>query len=88
MEVPIIKIGNSKGIILSKTILERYGIEDKIELIMEENHMKLKQVAPPRLGWDEAFKGMHDKGEDRLLDDDILDDDILDDDLTDEWEWK
>lgn len=83
MEVPIIKIGNSKGIILSKTILERYGIEDKIELIMEENHMKLKPVAPPRLGWDEAFKEVHDKGEDRLLDDDILDDD-----LTDEWEWK
>ncbi|MFN5384981.1 MAG: AbrB/MazE/SpoVT family DNA-binding domain-containing protein, partial [Bacteroidota bacterium] len=29
MEIPIIKIGNSKGIRLSKTILEKYNITDK-----------------------------------------------------------
>lgn len=33
MELPIINIGNSKGIRLSKTILEKYEIGDKIELI-------------------------------------------------------
>jgi antitoxin MazE len=47
MEVPIINIGNSKGIIISKTILERYGFTDKIELVMEENHLELKPVKPP-----------------------------------------
>ena len=33
MELSIINIGNSKGIRLSKTILEKYNIQDKIELI-------------------------------------------------------
>lgn len=36
MEVSIIKIGNSKGFRLSKTILERYNITDKMELILEK----------------------------------------------------
>ena len=83
MEVPIIKIGNSKGIILSKTILEEYGFEDKIEIMMEENHIVLKPVTPPRQGWDEAFKEMHERGDDELFNDDILDDDVIE-----PWDWK
>jgi antitoxin MazE len=31
MEVSIIKIGNSKGIRFSKTILEKYNLRDKVE---------------------------------------------------------
>lgn len=77
MEVSIINIGNSKGILLSKTILEKYGFEGKIKIIMKQDHVELKAVSPPRSGWDEAFKEMHERGEDELLLDDILDDDIL-----------
>jgi antitoxin MazE len=83
MEVPIIHIGNSKGILLSKTIREKYGFVDKIEITMKENHLELKPVVPPRQGWDEAFKEMHERDEDVLLDQDILDDDLIED-----WEWK
>jgi len=83
MEVPIINIGNSKGIILSKTILEKYGFQDKIKIIMDENHLELKPVIPLRHGWDEAFKEMHERGDDQLLIDDILDDDLIE-----PWEWK
>ena len=83
MRVQVIKIGNSKGIILSKTVLERYGFEDKIEITMKEGHLELKPASPPRQGWDEAFKRMHELGDDELIIDDVLDDDFLD-----EWEWK
>ena len=77
MEVSIINVGNSKGILLSKTILEKYGFLDKIELIMKQDHLELLPVKPPRQDWDEAFKEMHERGEDELLFDDILDDDII-----------
>ena len=77
MEITIINVGNSKGILLSKTILEKYGFVDKIELTMKQNHLELKPVTPPRQGWDEAFKEMHERGEDKLLIDDVLDDDLL-----------
>ena len=39
MEVSIIKIGNSKGFRLSKTLLEKYNIKDKVELILERTKL-------------------------------------------------
>jgi antitoxin MazE len=42
MELSVINIGNSKGIRLSKTILEKYNIHDKIELILEKGFIVLK----------------------------------------------
>jgi len=74
MELSVINIGNSKGIRLSKTILEKYSISDKIELIMEKGYIILKPKAEPRKGWDKAFKKMHENGDDQLLMDDVFDD--------------
>ena len=42
MDVPVIKIGNSKGIRLSKMLLEKYNIKDKVEIILEKGYMILK----------------------------------------------
>jgi antitoxin MazE len=33
MKVPIVPIGNSKGIRLSKTLIEKYDLRDSVELI-------------------------------------------------------
>lgn len=74
MEISIIQIGNSKGIRLAKTVLERYDITDKVELIFKEGFLILKPVKKPREGWDEAFKKMAERGDDELLIDDIFED--------------
>lgn len=74
MELSVINIGNSKGIRLSKTILEKYSINDKIELILEKGYIILKPKAEPRKGWDNAFKKMHENGDDQLLIDDLFED--------------
>jgi antitoxin MazE len=80
MQLPVIKIGNSKGIRLSKSLLERYNIRDRIELILEKGRIILKPVPEPRQGWDEAFHQMHSNGED-----DLLIPDVFDDETTEEW---
>ena len=80
MQLPVIKIGNSKGIRLSKSLLERYNIRDRIELILEKGRIILKPVPEPRQGWDEAFRQMHSNGEDSLLIPDVFDDET-----TEEW---
>lgn len=77
METSIIKIGNSKGLRLSKTILEKYKIKDKVELILEKGHIVLKPVHAPRKNWEEQFKAMRENQDDRLLVDDVLDDEVL-----------
>lgn len=74
MELSIINIGNSKGIRLSKTILEKYNIQDKIELILEKGFIVLKPKAEPRKDWEKAFQEMHKNGDDQLLFDDVFDD--------------
>ena len=77
MELSIINIGNSKGIRLSKTILEKYSISDKIEVILEKNYIILKPRPEPRKGWEKAFKKMHENGEDQLLMNDVFEDETF-----------
>ncbi|HAH54838.1 MAG TPA: MazF family transcriptional regulator [Flavobacterium sp.] len=72
MEAAIIKIGNSKGLRLSKTILEKYNIKDKIEVILEMGQIILKPIESPRKNWEEAFKKMNAEGDDELLIDDVF----------------
>ena len=78
MEQKIIKIGNSKGLLLSKTIIKRYNIKDKVELIFEKGYIVLKPVSQPRKDWEKAFKEMNKNGDDKLLVDDIFEDENLD----------
>lgn len=78
MEVSIIKIGNSKGLRLSKSILEKYQIKDKVEVILEEGQIVLKPIDQPRKGWDQAFRKMHESGDDELLIDDVFEDESFD----------
>lgn len=81
MEVSVVRIGNSKGIRLSKTLLERYSIKDTVDLILEKGQIVLRPVSTPRKGWEKAFKEMNENGDDRLLFNDVFEDENLE-------EWK
>ena len=77
MDISVIAIGNSKGIRLSKSVLEKYSITDKIELILEKGFIILKPKVAPRNNWEKAFKKMNEKGDDKLLINDVFDDENL-----------
>lgn len=79
MKATLVKIGDSKGIRLSKSILERYQIKDKVELILEESHIIVKPKAEPRKGWNARFKQMSENGDDALLISDIIIDEEFED---------
>ena len=74
METAIIKIGNSKGLRLSKTILEKYNIKDKIEIILERERIILKPIKAPRQNWEKAFEKMRKANDDKMLMNDVFDD--------------
>ncbi len=78
MDVPVIKVGNSKGIRLKKNVLEKYGITDSLEMILDDDKIILKPKNP-RQGWSEKFKAMHENGDDRLLIDDVFEDEEFED---------
>lgn len=77
MDVSVISIGNSKGIRLSKTLLEKYNITDKVELILEKGYIVLKPKSEPRIGWEKAFRDMHKNEDDKLLLSDVFEDENL-----------
>lgn len=81
MEIPVINIGNSKGIRLPKAILDQYNISDTLELILEKGKISLKPIATPRKGWEKSFKEMKANGDDELLIDDVFEDENFE-------EWK
>ncbi len=81
MEVSVVKIGNSRGIRFSKTIIERYNIRDTVEMILDKGHIIIKPLSRPRKGWDKAFIQMHANGDDKLIMPDIFEEENLD-------EWK
>lgn len=79
MEIPVIKIGNSKGFRLSKALLEKYKIKDKVELILEDGQIIIKPISEIRKGWEESFKEMHQTGDDHLLINDVFEEEIPED---------
>ena len=81
MVVSVVKIGNSKGIRFSKTIIERYNIKDAVDLILEKGQIIIKPLSKPRKGWEKAFEEMHARGDDKLIMPDIFEEENLE-------EWK
>ena len=76
MKTPVIKIGNSKGLRLSKEILERYGIKDSVDVILEDGQIVIKPIAEPRSGWKEAFLAAQSHQEELLIPDVFEDEDF------------
>jgi len=81
MEVSVIKIGNSRGIRFSKTLIERYNIKDTVDLILEKGQIIIKPLTRPRKGWEKAFMEMHQNSDDKLIINDVFEDESLE-------EWK
>jgi len=56
MEIPVIKIGNSKAKRLSKLSWKKYDIKDKLQMVFEKGQIILRLMDNPRKNWEEAFK--------------------------------
>ena len=68
MKTHIVRIGNSRGIRLPKTLLQEAQLEDEVELRAEPGRILISKTTKPRTGWAEAARRMRERGEDRLID--------------------
>ena len=67
MRARVVKIGNSQGIRIPKTLLDQTGISDDVELEVEKNQIVIRPISNPRKDWEKAFKAMAEKGDDALI---------------------
>ena len=72
MKIKVIQIGNSKGIRLSKTILEKYKIDDVVNIRLEHDCIVIEPVKKSRTNWNEAFRLMRKREDDELLIPDVF----------------
>lgn len=80
----IIKIGNSHGIRIPKLMLDQLGGGAEVELALRQHQMIIRPVQHPRHDWDEQFRTMSERRDDRLLDETAL---RLTQWDADDWEW-
>lgn len=79
----IVRIGNSRGIRIPKTLLDEAELPEDVELHAEPGRLIVRAAHYPRSGWAEAAKRMHTRGEDQLLDEQTAT--KFD---SEEWEWR
>jgi antitoxin MazE len=66
----LVPIGNSKGVRLSKNLINKYGFSNGVEIIELDDGLKLLGKKKKfRRGWDEVFK--------KIVKEEKLDDDFL-----------
>ncbi len=85
MITKIVKIGNSRGIRIPKSIIEQSGIKSEVELEVKENKIIIKSLSEIRNNWNSAFQKMSKNNDDLLLDENILTDQSSWD--NEEWTW-
>lgn len=87
MNVPIVKIGNSRGIRIPKNLLDRYELGKTVELELKDDCIVLKPTSSVRQDWGAAFKEMAAQEDDMLVmpdlfpEDEALLDELIGDDV-------
>ena len=81
MRVRLVRIGNSRGIRIPKSLLEEVGLTDDLELSVEEGALVIRPAGTPRAGWAESIDKYGPEQGGILLDFPTRFDE-------EEWEWK
>lgn len=82
METNIINVGNSKGIIIPAKLLKMIGLENIVNVEIEEGKLVISPAHKPREGWDEMLRNEIEKnGEAKTLAPDFFEDE------NDDWTW-
>jgi antitoxin MazE len=84
MQVKLVKIGNSFGIRIPKSLIQQYNLEGDIEIAPNENGILIRSRKNSRAGWQEQLSASINDG--YQPDEELLEG--FDDDFTStEWQW-
>ena len=84
MEANIIKVGNSKGIIIPAKFLKLLGLYDKVNIDVEDDKIVIKPPADKtiRKDWNKQFAIANSKSDYEMLIPDVFEDESFE-----EWTW-
>jgi antitoxin MazE len=79
----IVRIGNSRGIRIPKTLLDEADLPEEVDLHAQPGRLIIQAARRPRSGWATAAKRMRARGDDGLLDESTVT--KFD---REEWKWR
>ncbi|HUL29005.1 MAG TPA: AbrB/MazE/SpoVT family DNA-binding domain-containing protein [Thermodesulfobacteriota bacterium] len=68
MKAHLVRIGNSRGVRLPKTIIAQAGLTDEVELVVRDGAVVIARATSARSGWADAARRMRQPDDDRLID--------------------
>lgn len=83
MKALIRKIGNSKGIILPKEVIERCKLQGEVEITVSDDQIVIKAISSKRSSWEASFKKAEGKDEGVLENADLIQNEWD----KEEWKW-
>jgi len=79
MRINLVKVGNSKGVIIPAALLASCGLKDVVDLQIKGKKLVIEALKQPRSGWFEGYQAENDEAA-------VLDS-IPVDEGDDEWVW-
>jgi antitoxin MazE len=67
MRIELVRIGNSRGVRIPKTVIEQCGFGKTVELRVENDCIIISPERQPRQGWDKAFRAAGPSVDDQFL---------------------
>lgn len=67
MKAQIIRIGNSQGVRIPKTLIEDGKLSGEVELELHEDGILIRSLQKPRANWETAFKAVPDGEDDQAV---------------------
>ncbi|HAX47557.1 MAG TPA: AbrB/MazE/SpoVT family DNA-binding domain-containing protein [Ignavibacteria bacterium] len=84
MKAQLIKIGNSRGIRLPKSVIEECDLGDTVEIKVKDKKIMITSPQKPRDGWEDSFKKLTNNGKEQ---DDLLMGDFENEFDKEDWKW-
>lgn len=80
MKSNLIKIGNSKGVRITSSIIKECELGNEIEIKVLDKKVIIEAIREPRSDWNKSFEKMHKNKEDVLITESS-------NDFDKDWEW-
>lgn len=68
MKARVVRIGNSRGIRIPKSVIAQCQLHGAVDLIVQQGQLVVRSAAKAQAGWNQAFEQMHRRGDDQLMD--------------------
>jgi antitoxin component of MazEF toxin-antitoxin module len=68
MKTKLIQIGDQKAIVVPESLIVQAGLTEAVEIHVVGREIIVQSAVAARAGWEEAFRTMHQHGDDMPLD--------------------